>query len=113
MKIVNTSLRSLSISIKLAEAEFFDINYDSSYRSRERDTALQVQGLRALVDLEDGEVQVEAMGYLRNKSGAVGERDRSQYLTEEQIPEEAKGVIAEEARTYRERIAGVTGVTYY
>lgn len=115
MKITSSSLRDFEVIIALDETERFRIDFAASFRSRDNGIPLEVNRLRALVDLRDGSVIVSAYGHLVNKDGTVGERSRDQYLETEQIPMEAKHIIATEAQFIRQQIAAtgtLTGVKF-
>lgn len=112
MKITASTLRDFEVVIALEEAERFRVTYSASFRSRDNGLTLEVNRLRALVDLKDGSVIVNAYGYLVNKDGTVGERSRDQYLDTDQIPVEARHIVAEEARHVRELVGAVSGVRF-
>jgi hypothetical protein len=112
MKITSSELRDLSIVIALEEPDLFDLTFEAKFRSRDNGLTMQVNRLRALVDLKDGSVIVNAYGHLYNKDGSVGERSREQYLETDQIPVEVRFLIAEEARHVRDLIGAVQGVRF-
>lgn len=112
MKITSSNLRDQEVVIALDETERFRITYSASFRSRDNGLPLEVNRLRAMIDLKDGSVIVNAYGHLVNKDGTVGERSRDQYLDTDQIPVEARHIIAEEARYVRDLIGAVQGVKF-
>lgn len=112
MKIRDSHVRDMQISIQLEESERFDVTYEKWYSSTENDTKIRIDGLVASVDLLDGVVSVKGFGYLVNKDGAVGLRDRSLYLKVDDIPFEVRDLIEVEVQQARERIAAVQGVTF-
>lgn len=113
MKITSSSLRDLEVIVALGDVDRFDIDYDPARRNhRDQGAKLQVNRLRALVDLKDGSVIVAAYGFLYNKDGQVGERTRDQYLETDQIPVEVRHIIAEEWRHTASLVGAVSGVKF-
>lgn len=112
MKITSSSLRDFEVIISLEDNDRFRITHEAKFRSRDNGLTLEIYRLRAVVDLKDGSAIVQAYGHLINKDGSVGERTRDQYLEVDQIPVEARHIVAEEVRHVRELISAVTGVRF-
>lgn len=111
MKIAYSHLSGgLRVGIRLDEDEF-DRTYEGWNRT-ERGAKMRVKTLTASVDMENGEVDVKAYGNLYNKDGTVGLRDRDDYLEPGEISIHLRSIIAAEWQRMRDRIAGVTEVTF-
>lgn len=112
MKIRDSYVQDMKISIRLEESERFKVTYTTYGSSREDGAQLLIHSLIASVDILDGTASVEGFGYLVNKNGEVGERDRRLYLELDDILFEVRDVVIEEVRQARERIAAVQGVVF-
>jgi len=112
MRTYRSYVRGLSVNIALTEDDQFTIAYKAGHKSRENGATLLVDSIRAHVDLEDGEVDVDASGWLINKDGKAGERRRDMALDADHIPLDVRNMIVIEWRAAVRKITSVKGVTF-
>ena len=107
MKLTYDQLRDYVMRISFDENEYIRIPYDGVGKETQLRAGhtLEVQALRVSADLITGDTSVLAEGYLVNKDGTAGERERTQYLTEDQIPRRAIDLIYTEVADKRREVA--------